>query len=227
MPTINSFIRFLNVSIGCPAVDIYLDEQLVFTNIAYNELSDYLVVGPEQAHIQLFPVGAETDPLLDTQLDIPSSSTITIAIIGIMPDISLMPIFFAVEPIQNSSALIRFAHLSPTAPAMDLAVTDGQILFTDVQYMQVTDFQTLSPGDYNLQLQDNGKNQIYAVAELQAAERQAYTFYATGDLDGEPVLGLFYYQDQIPFFGDLAKKAEFSRDTTLTNNAPKINIRYR
>ncbi len=227
MPTINSFIRFLNASPGSPAVDIYFDGELVFDNIVYNELSNYLVVGPKEIHVQVFPTGEEGSPLLDTQLSIPASSTITAAIIGTMPNIGLMPIFFSAEVTQDSNALIRFVHLSLTAPAMDLAQADGRVLFTDVQYTQLTDFEKLTPGLYELQLQETGGGQVCATDELKAAERKAYTVYATGNWEGEPALDIFYYQDQIPYFDDLTAKTEFRKDTAYVKRVPTIIIRYK
>lgn len=227
MPTINSFIRFLNVSPRIPAVDIYSDGNLVFSNVAYNELSEYLVVGPEEMHIQVFAAGEDSTPLLDTELNIPASSAITIAIIGTPPDISLLPIFFSVEPANNDEALIRFAHLSPTAPPMDLAEADGTTLFNGVDYTQVTDFETIMPGTYDLQLRLAGEDKLLANEALKVLKRKAYTVYAIGIPEGDPPLEINYYQDQIPFISDQIGKTEFRRNTAFDNKAPHIILVYK
>lgn len=227
MPTINSFIRFLHASPGTPAVDIYLDGDLLFSSIVYNELSNYLVVGPEKTHIQVFTAGEDFSPLLDAQLDIPASSTITIAIIDTPPGIGLLPIFFSVELATDANALIRFVHLSPASPAMDLALRQGNTLFSGVEYTQVTGFQTLSPDVYDLQLQTAGGGEVLAADVLKAMERRAYTVYAIGIPKGDPPLDLFYYQDPIPYLNQLNGRTEFRKVTLSEDKPPRINLVYR
>lgn len=226
MPTINSFIRFLNVSPGTPAVDIYGDGELIFNNIVYNELSNYLVVGPEEMHIRVFAAGEDTSPLLDTKLDIPASTTITVAIIGTQPNISLLPIFFEAEIATDDNALMRFVHLSPTAAPLDLAV-NGDTLFSGVKYTQVTDFTALTTGLYDLQLRSSVEDKVLATDELKAVQRKAYTVYAIGVLQGDPLLDIFYYQDQIPYINNFSEKTEFRKDTRFEKKAPRVVLAYK
>lgn len=181
MPTINSFIRFLHAAPGASAVDIYTDGNLVLKNIAYNEISEYLVVGPEIMHIQVFSAGEASTPLIDTELNIPPSETITVAIIGISPDISLLPIFLNVAVRDNDDALIRFTHLSPEAPDVNLSIEGGDTLFSDVGYTQVTEYEVIEPGSYTLQLRiANGDDTVLALGTIEVKPRNAYTVYAIG-----------------------------------------------
>ncbi|MGS0763796.1 DUF4397 domain-containing protein [Syntrophomonas curvata] len=224
MPTINSFIRFLHVSPGAPAVDVYADENLVFQNVAYNEISEYLVVGPEDIHIEVFPAGEKSNPLIDTNVNIPPSERITIAMIGAPTDLSLLPIFLPGEPITTDDGRIRFAHLSPGAPDMSLAVENGP-QFDDVAYTQVTDFETIAPGTYNLKLRWAGEDEVLLKETLRVQERTAYTVYAAGLLDGEPPLEISFYQDQIPYIGNAVKETKFRKEV-IRGKAPLIKFVY-
>jgi len=225
MPTINSFVRFLQASPGAPAVDIYTDGDLAFQNVAYNELTEFLVVGPEDMHIQVFAAGEETNPLIDTQLTIPASENITVAIIGTPPDVSLLPIFLSVEPTTTDDGLIRLAHLSPTAPNVNLSIEGGPTLFSDVGYTQVTDFTSITPDSYNLQLRSASDDEVILTAPLQVMPRQAYTVYAIG-IPGElPPLELGHYQDQIPFIGNTITKTEFRK--TSSGKPLQITFTYK
>ena len=76
MPTINSFLRFLHASPGTQAIDIYTDGNLVIKDLAYNETSEYLVVGPGNIHIKVLPAGENTTPLLDTELNIANETIV-------------------------------------------------------------------------------------------------------------------------------------------------------
>lgn len=228
MPTINSFIRFLHAAPGASAVDIYTDGNLVLKNIAYNEISEYLVVGPEIIHIQVFSAGEASTPLIDTELNIPPSETITVAIIGISPDISLLPIFLNVAVRDNDDALIRFTHLSPEAPDVNLSIEGGDTLFSDVGYTQVTEYEVIEPGSYTLQLRiANGDDTVLASGTIEVKPRNAYTVYAIGLAEEDPAIEIGYFTDLIPFFSNEIKPTVFRKDTSSTSNAPKINLIYK
>ena len=228
MPTINSFIRFLHASPDTPIIDIYADGNLVIKDLAYNDTSEYLVTGPENMHIQVYPSGTDTDPLLDTELTIPPSETITAAIIGAAPDISLLPLYYTVAVRDNDDALLRFTNLSLLAPAVNLTIEDGATLFRDVAYTQVTDFQVIAPGTYSLQIfRADEEEKCLAAGAVEVVPRYAYTVYAIGLTEGEPPVEIGYFSDLIPYYTDEVQETIFSKDTLQTGNAPRINLLYK
>ena len=221
MPTINSFIRFLHASPGAPAVDIYTNGDLVLNNVAYNEISEYLVVEPENLLIQIFPAGEDSNPALDTELNIPPSETFTAAIIGILPDISLLPIFLNVAPRDNDDALIRFTHLSPGAPDVDLSIEGGTTLFINVGYTQVTEYEIIDPGSYTLQLRlADGDDKVLASGNIEVIPRNAYTVYAIGLAEEEPPLEFGFYSDLIPNISNQIKETVFWKAISPIRKAP-------
>lgn len=228
MPTINSFIRFLHAAPGTAAVDIYSDGNLVVKDLPYNEISEYLVVGPENMHIQVFSAGEETTPLLDTELIIPPSETITAAIIGVAPDIILLPIYYNVAVRDNDDALIRFTNLSPVLSAVSLAIEDGAVLFSDIDYTQITDYQVIAPQNYALQLFRTGEEgDILASGSLEVVPRYAYTVYVIGLIEGETPIEIGSFRDLIPYYSDMIQETVLRRDTSYSNNAPRINLIYK
>ena len=228
MPTINSFIRFLYASPGTPAIDIYSDGNLVLESLAYNETSEYLVVGPGNMQIQVFPAGEDSTPLLETELNIPPSEMITIPIIGTLPDISLLPILFGVSPRDNDDALIRLTNLSPTAPNIDLAIEGGVTLFNDVGYSQVTEFEIIEPGTYILQLRiGNDDDTVLASGTMKVKPRNAYTVYAIGLVEENPPLEIGFFTDQIPFFSQQINPTVFRKDNWSISRVPRITLVYK
>lgn len=220
LPTINSFIRFFHASPGSPAVDIYTDGNLVFKNVPYKKVSKYLPVGPGEMHIQIFPAGDNTTPLVDTNINIPPSERITIAIIGTFPNISLLPVMLSVAPTNTPQTLVRFAHLSPNTPKLDLIITDD-IRITDIEYTQVSDFITINPGTYTLRLRLSGEEEILlTVTDNEFKEGQGYTINALGLLNENPPIEIVSYKDQIPFFDSEVK------EKVVANTNFKIVFRY-
>ncbi len=228
MPTINSFIRFLHASPGTPAIDIYSDGNLVLENLAYNETSEYLVVGPGNMQIKVFPAGEDSNPLLETELNIPPSEMITAAIIGTLPEISLLPILLGVSPRDNDDALIRFTNLSPTAPNVDLAIEGGINLFRDVGYTQVTEFEIIEPGSHMLQLRiANDDDTVLATGTIKVKPRNAYTVYAIGLAEENPPLEIGFFTDQIPFFVQQINPTVFRKDNWSLSKVPRITLVYK
>lgn len=224
MPTINSFIRFFNASPGSPAVDIYINGNLVFRKTAYKKITKYLPVGPETMHIQIFPAGDNTNPLLDTNIDIPPSERITYAIIGTSPNIRLLPIMLSVAPTDTPQTLVRFANLSPNAPNLDLVFSDS-ISINNIEYGQVSDFITINPNTYNLQVRVSGNEDVILTDENNKfIEGQAYTISAVGLIGENPPVELVAYKDQIPFFDPQAKKDV--KEKVVAGNNLKIVFRY-
>ncbi len=228
MPTINSFIRFLHASPGAPKVDIYTDGNLMVQNLAYNTVSEYLPVGPENTLIQVFAAGETSNPVLDTEYSIPPSERITLAIIGTIPHLSLLPILMGIGTTDNDDSFVRFANLSPDDARFDLSIADGAGLFNDTGYTEVTDYVRIAPDTYTFQIRMAGSDEVLATSKpIIFNPRFAYTMYAIGLLEDESVLEIGFYDDQVPFIGNKAeRKTEFRKISSSTGKPPKVTFIY-
>jgi Domain of unknown function (DUF4397) len=86
---------------------------------------------------------------------------------------------------QGSAALVRVAHLSPDAPAVDVYVNDDKVL-SGVGYPTVSKYLELPAGNYDLAVRPAGAAAssdpvVEATAEVEAGA--AYTVAAVGALD--------------------------------------------
>ncbi|KUG04857.1 hypothetical protein ASZ90_017737 [hydrocarbon metagenome] len=228
LPTINSFIRFLHASPGAPEVDIYTDGNLMVQNLDYNTVSEYLPVGPEIMRIQVFPAGENSNPVLDTEYSIPPSERITLAIIGTLPDLTLLPILMGIGTTDNDDSFVRFANLSPDDARFDLSIADGAGLFNDIGYTELTDYVRIAPDTYTFQIRMAGSDEVLATSKpILFNPRFAYTIYAIGYLKDEPLLEIGFYDDQVPFIGNkVERKTEFRKMSSSTDKPPRITFIY-
>lgn len=84
--------------------------------------------------------------VINTTVSIPENSIFNVAAIGTLPDISLYPI---PEPIMGEKCgrpCVRFVHLSPNAPAVDIRLADGTKVFNNVSYKGITDYVCVPAG---------------------------------------------------------------------------------
>ena len=91
--------------------------------------------------------------------------------------------------VDKRSAYIRFAHLSPNAPAVDIALPDGTVLFSDIQYQEYTDYINVAPGNYTLQVKlAGGDDVVLTVPNVKLLPGTIYTVFAVGLAGGTPPL---------------------------------------
>ena len=107
---------------------------------------------------------------------------------------------FAVDPVANITPLVivddltapamgnahvRFIHLSPDAPAVDITTTDGTVVFGNYEFKDYSDFTPLPAGSYDLQVRLAGTDTV--VLELNGiavADGNIYTVFAKGFVSG-------------------------------------------
>lgn len=191
MPTSSdSYIRILHASPDAPPVDIYADGNLIVKNLAYKQLTNYVSVKPREYTIQVFPTGQKTNPLINGKLTVPPKNSYTVAAIGRLSNIGLLPIMEIYMPmVDKRNSYIRFAHLSPNAPAVDITLPDGTKLFSNVKYKEYTDYISLPPGNYTLQVKPAGTNNVVlTVPNVKLSPGTIYTVYAVGLVGENPPL---------------------------------------
>lgn len=191
MPDVSSIshIRFLNASPNSPAIDVYLNDRLIFRNLLYKYFSDYVSIPSGTYHIKVFPSGSTTNPLIDKSLFIPPERIFTLAAIDDYPNINLLSIEDVRRPRIPDKAFIRFAHLSPEAPTLNIVLPDGNTLFSNISYKQVTRYLPVDPGTYTIEARtsDSGERILY-VPNIRLRPDKFYTIYAVGNVSKPPKL---------------------------------------
>ena len=191
-----SYIRLLHASPDAPPVDIYANGNSIARNLSYKNFTQYLKVAAGLYNIKVFPAGRTDNPVINASLEIPAKSIFTVAAIGKLANIGLLPILEPLQAANPGFAMVRFAHLSPTAPAVDITLPNGQRLFKDVEYKEVSGYIPVRPGTYTLQARPTGTQAIaLTVPNTRFLPNRLYTVYAVGDVDGTPPLQVLIPMD--------------------------------
>ena len=182
-------VRLFHASPGAPAVDVYLNNIIVARNLAYKSFTPYLPLMPGYYHVQIFAAGTMNNPVLEQMVMIPDQDMNTVAVIGQLPNIGLLLIDPSAAPLIYGKSFVRFVHLSPNAPRVDVAVANGPVLFRNVAYQEITNYQIPDPGVYTLEVRPAGMDQVVLTVPGVALEaNRFYTVYAVGLLGEEPPL---------------------------------------
>ena len=188
-PTDVTYIRIFHASPDAPPVDVYLNNNLVVSNLGYRSFTEYLPVPSGVSNVKVFPAGNTQNPVINTNVNIPPNTILTIAAINKLQNISLYPIEDTPMPIPMGKVYVRFGHLSPNAPAVDIRLPDGTNLFEDVEYKEVTNFKLIDPGTYTLNVFAAGTdNRVLHLPNIELKPDRFYSVYAIGLLGERPPL---------------------------------------
>ncbi|MGQ9683955.1 MAG: DUF4397 domain-containing protein [Anaerolineae bacterium] len=197
-------LRAVHAAPDAPAVDVVVDGAAAFPGLAFPSVAAYASANPGDRNVRVLPAGdPRAAPLLDTTANLAADTEHTLVIVG-RPG--------ALEPLllqdDNSApppgqARLRFVHASPDAPAVDVAVAGGPVLFSNVAYKNVGDYVTRTAGKVSLEVRQAGTNTVLLpLPDLPLNNCSVYTLFLTGLNEGEPplqgVLSLDAITDCVP-----------------------------
>lgn len=188
-PIDTTYARIFHASPDAPPVDVYINNRPVVSNLRYRSFTEYLPLPPGVSNVKVFPAGRTTNPVINTNVNIPPNTILTVAAINELKDISLYPIEDTPKPIPMDKVYIRVGHLSPNAPAVDVRLPNGRNLFEDVEYKEITDYKLVEPGEYTLNLYTTGTDKrVLHVPNINLKPNRFYTVYAIGLVGERPPL---------------------------------------
>ncbi|WP_425446913.1 DUF4397 domain-containing protein [Dethiothermospora halolimnae] len=184
-----SYVRLFHASPDAPPVDIYINNRLTASNLKFKDFTEYLPLESGLYNVKVYPAGKKNNPVLDRDIRIPARGIYTVAAINRLKDLALYPILDEPKPIPSGKVYVRFGHLSPNAPAVDVRLPNGQNIFKDVKYKEVTDYVPVNPGTYTFEVYPTGTNKrVLYVPNITLKGDRFYTIYAVGLVGEEPPL---------------------------------------
>lgn len=183
------YVRVIHTVPDAPNVDIYANDKLIINNLAYGDNTDYLSIPEGTYKISLYVAGTMNSAVLSNMLTINKNSILTVAAVGTLSDIGLLAIADANETRKPGKAMIRFLHLSPNAPAVDITLPNGTVIFSNVSFKHITPYIDVDPMNYTLQVRVAGTpNVVLTVPNVNLNADKYYTVYAIGLVGESPEL---------------------------------------
>ncbi|MGO4886707.1 DUF4397 domain-containing protein [Anaerobacillus sp. MEB173] len=179
-------VRVFHTSPDAPAVDVYInDKETPIHNMPYYQISGYLELPAGSHEITIYPAGQKNQPVLTESVTVESGVSYTISAAGRLSDIQLV-IAIDQEDVPANQALLRFWHLSPNAPDVDIVQND-EVLFEGVSFQEATNYLELSPMTTTIEIRRAGTDDVVmTLRNLTLTRNEAYTIVAMGLVDGTP-----------------------------------------
>ena len=181
----SALLRVAHLSPDAPAVDVWVNGDVVLSDVPYEAVSSYLELSPGSYDVQVTPAG-ETEPMvIDATLELESETAYTVAATGLLGEDDLKPLVLVDNRFDNvETAKVRFVHTSPDAPSVDVGLPDGSVVFGDVGFREHSKYGELPAGTYDLEVRVAGTMDVaLSVPDVSLESGTNYTIFAIGTLD--------------------------------------------
>lgn len=184
------YVRLAHLSPDTPDVDVYLDalsshqKQQVFTGVGYGTVSPYLAVpvGTYAVSMRASGAPASSKPLLTTDVTVTKGSAHTVAGVGRHAALGLKVFTDDLSSPMDGKAKVRIIQASIKQPLLEITLSDGQTVASNVAFATTTSYRTVNSGRFTLDVGAPGATGG-AVTKL-AARLDADSVYSLIILDG-------------------------------------------
>jgi hypothetical protein len=189
-PTPTARVMAVHASPDAPAVNLLVDNTVAGTGLTYPNNTAYLTVNAGSRNIKVNPTASPTVSVINANVNFSAGTSSTVWAVNFVS---------AIEPVVTSDDLtapapgkahVRFVHLSPDAPAVDVALDGSSVVFGDITFKEGTAFTPLDAGTYDLEVRLAGTSTV--ALDLDPITLQAgkiYTVWAKGSAAASPPVG--------------------------------------
>jgi len=179
-----SYFRVLNTYAEVP-LDVQINEILMAENFKIGEFTRYVQFAPGTYRVKIYESKDPSKLIFETNIDIGKNLAYTGVIAKDDADPSDIGILMIPEAKDNSitgrMSAVRMTNLALDAPDLDLAASDGTVLFSGINYGDVSNNVAVPSGIYTLQLRTkDGKNNVLEVSNVDFAPKMHYTLFIAG-----------------------------------------------
>lgn len=180
-------VMVVHASPDAPGVDLFVDDTKVNTSaLTFPNNTGYLTVPAGTRAIRVNAAGTTTT-VIDGDIDFDDDESYTIFATGSLGSNDIQPLVLEddLTAPASGSAKVRFVHLSPDAPAVDIVnVTDAAneaVLFDAQEFRDASGFTSVPAGTYNLEVRlDADGTTVLPLNGIQLQSGKIYTIFARG-----------------------------------------------
>ncbi len=183
-PAAQARVMAVHASPDAPAVDLLVDNVIAGTNLAFPNNTGYLGLSAG-AHNVKVNVAGTTTTVINADVTLAAGANYSVFACDSVAQISAVVLTDDLTTPATGKAHVRFVHLSPDAPAVDVAVVGGPVLFPNTAFKGSTAFTPVDAGTYNLEVRLAGTGTVVLTVNNVALQAgKIYTVFARGFAGG-------------------------------------------
>jgi len=184
-----SSVMIVHASPDAPAVDVLVDNSPALSGLSFPTNTGYVNLPSGQRNVKVNATNTTTT-VINENLVLDANKTYTVFAVDSVNKIDVVVLEDNLAAPASGKAHVRFVHLSPNAPAVDVAVTGGPVLFPNVSFKGSIDFTPVDAGSYNLEVRvANTGTVVLPLPNITLQNGKIYTVFAKGFVNGAPALG--------------------------------------
>ena len=184
VPTPKAKVLVVHASPDAPGVGLLVDDVLINTTaLVYPTNTGYLSVDAGIRNIKVDVFG-DTTTVINANISLLANQNYSVFAGNSVADITAYVLTDDLTPPATGTAHVRFVHLSPDAPAVDV-LADGEVLLGNTSFSGYTSFTPVEAGTYAITVNvANTATQALNVGNVTFVEGKIYTVFAKGFLNG-------------------------------------------
>ena len=183
-PVAKSKVLVTHASPDAPGVDLLVDNAVAGTNLTFPNSTGYLEVNSGTRNVKVNVTGTSTTAL-QANLNLAADKNYSVFAVNNVASIEAVVLEDNLTAPASGKAHVRFIHLSPNAPAVDITLTDGTVVFGDYIFKEASAFTPLNAATYNLQVKFAGTSTVVLeLPNIALTAGKIYTVFAKGLVGG-------------------------------------------
>jgi hypothetical protein len=178
-------VLIVHASPDAPGVDIVVDNAgPAVSNLRFPANTGYvpLPTGTRNVKVNVFNTSTT---VIEANLDLTANNNYSVFAVDSVSSIEPLVLVDDLTTPASGKTHVRFVHLSPDAPAVDIAVKGGPVVFGNVSFKGFEGFTPLDAGTYNLEVRLAGTmTTVLPLGDIALAAGKIYTVFAKGFVGG-------------------------------------------
>lgn len=167
-------VRFLNAAVGYRPFRVYVNNRFVVNGLGYASMTPY---GRVALGFQTITVtGMNGYVYLQIAMPFRANENVTMAIINTPAGIDLLQISDTSCSRPLSMSCFRVCNLASNTNPLDVILSDGRVVFSDVRFKEVTAFRRAKPGQYEFYLAETNLRPMPRFMDIETINGNTATF---------------------------------------------------
>lgn len=178
-------VMVIHASPDAPGVDLLVDNVKVNSSaLSFPNNTGYLALDAGARNFKV-NVSGTTTTVINATPTIMKDKNYSVFAVDSVSKISAVLVEDDLSSPASGKSHIRFIHLSPNAPAVDIALDGGAVVFGDYTFKEASAFTPLNAGSYDLEVRVAGTSTVALDLDPITLEAgKIYTVFAKGFLGG-------------------------------------------
>jgi hypothetical protein len=179
-----SQVRVIHNSPDAPAVDIFVNGERAVEGLAFGDSTPLVELPSGDIDVAVAPAGSPAaDAVISATLPLESCASYEVAAVGDLANIGAQVYPIDTSDIADGNARVRAIHNSPDAPAVDIAVQGGPVLFSNLAFPDASQYAEVAAGTYDLEIRVAGTEDVaLSIPGVALDADTIYDVFANGTL---------------------------------------------